>query len=274
MLSNRPARSTLSSFVVSIQHADGRPLAVLANYSVHYCGGYARGLVSADYFGYFARRIEERLPAGDGQPATVGIMTNGTSGNTGSIQSGGEKHPPFEWMEIAGRDLADRALDVIREIDHRQDVSVSMEDRDLLLGIRRPTEQRVAWAREVLDNPKAKRPHPWSKVFAEQTILLSQYPSRRPVKLQVIRIGDLAIGAIACEVFAETGLGIKQDSPFEQTFTISLANGSEGYLPPPLQHKWGGYETWPATSSCLEVDAEPKIRHSLQQLLDKAYAGR
>jgi len=67
--------------------------------------------------------------------------------------------------------------------------------------------------------------------------------------------------------FAETGLAIKKDSPFNATFTISLANGSEGYLPPPQQHEWGGYETWPATSSCLEVQAEPKIHAALMRLL-------
>ena len=29
----------------------------------------------------------------------------------------------------------------------------------------------------------------------------------------------------------------------------------------------GGYTTWPTTSSCLEVDAEPKIRRELLRLL-------
>jgi len=38
-------------------------------------------------------------------------------------------------------------------------------------------------------------------------------------------------------------------------------------LPPPEQHKLGGYTTWPTTSSCLEVDAEPKIRRELLRLL-------
>ena len=36
---------------------DGRPIALLANYSLHYVGGVPNGHVSADYFGEFARRI-------------------------------------------------------------------------------------------------------------------------------------------------------------------------------------------------------------------------
>ena len=62
-----------------------------------------------------------------------------------------------------------------------------------------------------------------------------------------------------CEVFAETGLKIKDRSPLGQTFTLGLANGQGGYLPTPRQHELGGYETWRARSSYLEVDAEPKM---------------
>ena len=58
-----------------------------------------------------------------------------------------------------------------------------------------------------------------------------------------------------CETFVEIGLEIKKQSPLKPTFTIELANGYNGYLPTPEQHKLGGYETWRARSSYLEVDA-------------------
>jgi len=70
-------------------------------------------------------------------------------------------------------------------------------------------------------------------------------------------------------VFAETGLAIKAGSPLRPTFTIELANGYNGYLPTPEQHELGGYETWPARSSYLEVQAEPKIRDSVLELLKR-----
>ena len=57
----------------------------------------------------------------------------------------------------------------------------------------------------------------------------------------------------------EIGLHLKQVSPFERHFTISLANGYNGYLPTPEHHALGGYETWRARSSYLEVEAAPKI---------------
>ena len=94
------------------------------------------------------------------------------------------------------------------------------------------------------------------------------------VKLQAIRIGGLAIVSSPCETFVETGLAIKKSSPFKPTFTIELANGYNGYLPTPEQHALGGYETWRAKSSYLSVDAEPKIRETLLQLLDELNTSR
>jgi len=50
---------------------------------------------------------------------------------------------------------------------------------------------------------------------------------------------------------------------------IELANGGDGYIPPPEQHLLGGYNSWPARSAGLEVLAEPKIVESDLQLLEK-----
>ena len=73
------------------------------------------------------------------------------------------------------------------------------------------------------------------------------------------RINDLSIGAIPCEVFVEIDLHLKATSPFPRHFTISLANGYNGYLPTAEHHALGGYETWRARSSYLETQASPKI---------------
>ena len=83
-----------------------------------------------------------------------------------------------------------------------------------------------------------------------------------------LAIGGLGIAAIPNEVYGSTGLQIKAESPLKPTFNASLANGYAGYLPPPDQHKLGGYTTWRARSSCLEEEAEPKIVAKLLELLD------
>ena len=88
------------------------------------------------------------------------------------------------------------------------------------------------------------------------------------VLLQAFRIGDLAIATFPFEVFAEIGLEIKARSPFAQTFTTSLANGSEGYLPTKRQHALGGYETWLGTNR-VELDAARIMTDALLEMLGR-----
>jgi len=106
------------------------------------------------------------------------------------------------------------------------------------------------------------------EVYARETVLMSRYPATVKVVVQAIRIGELGIVSSPCETFVEIGLEIKKKSPLRPTFTIELANGYNGYLPTPAQHKLGGYETWRARSSYLEVDAAPKITAAILTLLN------
>ncbi len=126
---------------------------------------------------------------------------------------------------------------------------------------------RLEWAKAIVRHMGNRDiPNSLPEVYAKEAILLHEEPQRE-LKLQVIRIGELGITAIPNEVFAITGLKIKAQSPFETTMNIELANGSEGYIPPPEQHVLGGYTTWPARTAGLEVQAEPTIVEAVLGLL-------
>jgi len=252
--------------VLSVQHADGRPLAMLANYSVHYAGA-VRGNVSADYFGFFAVRMAELLDKDDDRPPFVAMMSNGTSGDINRAPGGN-----FAGMEKVGRSVAETVMGIYRKIEHRADVSLAAAGSEIELGVRRPDAERIAWARAVQAGTWNKPAHKWRNVYARNALELAKYPPKVKLTLAAIRIGDLGIAASPCETFAETGLAIKASSPLKPTFTISLANDYGGYLPPPDQHKLGGYTTWPAESSYLEIGAEPKIRAELLRLLKKVHS--
>ncbi len=256
--------------VLSIRHSDGTPLAVLANFSVHYCGGYQRGLVSADYFGAFAEHLAKRLAEDNpSHPPFVGIMSNGTSGDTGALQVPNRSRQPWANIQTAGSILAESVADLTNQLTYQEPDILRMKQAELELGIRKPSAERLAWAEELLADQQAKGPHPWSRIYARETLFLKDFPDRKTIILQAVRIGDVCIAACPCEVFAETGLAIKDQSPARQTFTIELANGYAGYLPTPEQHRLGGYETWAARTSHLEVEAEPKIRQQLLKLLEE-----
>ena len=262
--------------VLSVQNADGRPLALLANYGLHYVGGTGGGLVSADYFGEFAEQIEERIAPGRQHPPFVGIMSNGTSGNVNNIdfsQPRTAPRPPFERVRQVAAGVADEVHRVCQNIEYHTWVPLAMEEGDLDLAVRRPTAERLAWAKKIWNGASGKLPRDRREVYARETVEVAKYPATIPVKLQAIRIGTLGIAANPCEMFAQTGLEIKARSPLARTFTISLANGHTGYLPTPRDHELGGYETWLARSSYLEVQASEKIRDELLRLFQKLAAG-
>ncbi len=268
----RPAGPTDPEFsVLSLQHLDGTPLAVLGNFSVHYCGGYAGGQVSADYFGSYARKLEESLTTKNNHPKFVGIMSNGTSGDTGSFTNREKKkYAPWERMQHWGNLLAESSLANLENAGYKIPQRLNVSSSELKLKVRKPSPERIAWAKELLSDPKAKGPHRWSRVYANETLHLADYPDETSLMLQAIQIGDTLITSCPCEVFAGTGVKIKEGAPFKKSFTIELANGYSGYLPSEEQHNLGGYETWPARSSHLEVKAEEKIRLELLLLQDTA----
>jgi hypothetical protein len=232
--------------------------------------------ISADYFGAFADRIQQLIGADRLDPPFVGILSNGTSGNIGSgidFRQPPQEYPPWTRMEEIGTDLADEVSRVVETIDYCSSVTLAMVERDIELGVRRPGPDRLQWAKAVLAGGQARPLHPWTPIYAKESLLLAEYPETVPVKLQAVRIGDLLIGAIPCEVFAETGLALKQASPSDSTFLIELANQYHGYLPTPEQHALGGYETWDARSSCLERFADPKIRAAMVELFHGVMPG-
>jgi hypothetical protein len=253
--------------ILSVQTAAGKPLALLANYSLHYVGGFPE--LSADYFAVFAEKIGNLLEADKG---FVGIMSNGTSGNINNVNFRVQpaKQQTGEQIRIVADSVAQAAFKAYKTIEHRGSAPLAMAQKEIELGVRLPNEIDVQRAKDILAraaaaNKKVLTTQP--EIYARETVLMAKYPAKVPVILQAIRIGELGIVANPCETFVEIGLEIKQKSPLRPTFTIELANGYNGYLPTPEHHKLGGYETWRARSSYLEANASRKIVETWRELL-------
>jgi hypothetical protein len=252
---------------ISVQGADGKLIALLANYSLHYVGGVGPGHISADYFGAFAVKIGQLLDAG---PEFVGIMSNGTSGDINNIdfRGGQGKEAPYGRIQIVANDVAQTVAAAVKTMKHADSVPLRVAQKEIELGLRIPTPNEVEKAREVMKGSKLfPRMETMEQVYARETVLLADFPAKVSAPLQIMKIGDLHVSAIPAEVFVEIGLELKKRHA--PTFTVSLANAYHGYLPTPEQHGLGGYETWRARSSCLEVDASTKIIAGLEDLFAK-----
>ena len=255
-----PADTDLS--LLSIQTRDGKPLAVLANYAMHYFGS---PLISGDFCGRFGRALAKQIGLTE-QGGFVGMMSQGTSGD--SMWMDYSQAPWGGNLDTYTTEVAKAAFDGYQKIEYRTDITLAMAEAKLTLNRRVPDEARLKWGRELAAKVGDRLPRGWSEVYAFEAIDLHNNPTAE-LKLQAIRIGDLGITAIPDEVYGITGLKLKGRSPLQPTFNIELANGAEGYIPPPEQHKLGGYTTWPAKTAGLEVEAEPQIVETLLSLLEK-----
>ncbi len=243
--------------VVGIKTRDGKPLAVLANYSMHYYGSPA---LSADYFGRFCNILRKEIVGDDKNDDFLAIMSQGTSGDLNAIDT--TKPAGKRDIDAFTQGIADNALKVYRELKYKDKVPLAMSESLLKLKRRVPDEKRLAWAKEKIAAMGDRRPKDKAEVYALEQVFLHEEPERE-LKLQAIKLGDLAITAMPNEVFALTGLKLKSRIPFNGKMNISLANGSEGYILPPEQHAMGGYTTWPARTAALVPEAEPAIVENL-----------
>lgn len=246
---------------LSLQSLDGKPIALLANYSLHYVGGAAAGEISADYFGMFASRIGELLGAEPGFPPFVGIMSNGTSGDVNNSDRRSKEPPrvPYEKMREVAEKLAQGVAKANQEVTFQQWVPLGVASRELPLNPRKADKKMMEYAAKILAHPDDVSGYPRDALkYAAYVERMGKGDYSVPRLLQVFRIGDLGIATIPFETFVETGLRIKKESPFQDAFTIELANGAGGYLPTPDQHKLGGYETWFGTNR-VQLDASEKI---------------
>lgn len=255
--------------VLSLQTPDGKPLAVLTNYSLHYVGG-PKG-VSADYFALVCEEMR-KLVGADEVPNFMAAHSNATSGDMW-LMDYTKPRRMFDRQTVA-KEVSAAAFAAYAKIKYFDWVPLVMVEDKLTLKIRKPTGEEVEKATEFVKTFEGRKPKTVPEVYARETLLMHAMPPTRELKLQAIRLGDLGIAAIPNETYASTGLFIKANSPLKTTMNIELANGCEGYIPPEELHKLGGYTTWRARTSCLQVDAEEKIRDRLVKLLNQVAAER
>ncbi|MBA4063616.1 MAG: hypothetical protein C0501_07870 [Isosphaera sp.] len=255
--------------VLAVRRPDGRPVAVYASYSLHYVGGVRGADISADYFALFCDRLQQLLGADRQDPPFVAMLANGTSGNINNIDftKKGERSEPYQKMrEVADR-VAEAAHKAYRTIAWKDAAPLAAKLDELEVGVRHPTPDQLARAKVVLaEKPKPDAPASLERIYAERTLRLNDWPDKIPLPLQAVRVGDVAIGGVPCEVFVETGLAFKAKSPFKPSWVVSLNNGYYGYLPTPEHHDLGGYETWLGTNR-LEKQASEKILARLLEMV-------
>lgn len=241
--------------MIAFRSPNGSPIAVLANFSMHYFGD---ADISADYFGLFCNGFQQQIAKQYPDSEFVAVMSHGCSGDIWRRDYrtwGGKDESTIQGFADG---LRQKASDLLSTMEYQSDIQLAMEEVRLPLKYRVPDAQKLQWAERVLEEMETENPTQKFEVYAREQTYLHKLQEAEVV-VQAIRLGNIGIVTTPCETYALTGLKFKKQSPFEHQMVIELANGALGYIPPPEQHVLGGYNTWPARSAGLEVTAEPKI---------------
>ena len=267
----RPAGPTDPQMpVLAIETAEGRPLALLANYALHYVGAGASDTVSADYFACFGQAMR-RMAGAD----FLALMANGCSGDINNCNYGQPAPPaprdPWDRARRVADICATEAYRVWREtIAPAAEVPLGVASREVMVHKRHMPAEVIRAAKERA----AQGPRDQSDVeyfWAWQKTLVHEMPDTFPTLLQAMRIGDVGIVGLPGEIFVEIGVQIKAGSPAPVTMPIELANGYLGYTCTDKALKEGSYETEIATSSLPAAGTEGLYVQTATELLQSLW---
>ncbi len=224
----------------------GERIATLVNYACH---GTVLGpdnlLVSADWVGVMRNKVEDEL----------GGMTLFLQGAAANI------NPDMYWDDARAYEMvAEQGLGVAEAVlgatgsraEKVRSVPISIERTEAWLPTETPgttTRPPKNYGKPLLSLAKMpgfmavfvdvllKQRYPWKSVIEAKNGFWSV-----PMRINAIRIGELALVTFAAETFTEIGMKVKSASPAKHTLFASVSDGCISYLHTEESHSEGGYE--------------------------------
>jgi neutral ceramidase len=265
--------------VMKFETLAGEPIAVYYNYAMHAVTVGQLDLVSADAPGTTSKYIEDSL---DGR--FVALWSSGAAGDQNPIYF----QQTFDLRDIRTKEYAKRGIDisnamppggqglnkkdpeVIKLMDQQKQMIVSMGQflGEEVLHVMRSMERTDADA-EIRGGVKTVSCPGRTRTNDGRAGFEGTYKDSEPVeiKLGLVRIGDVAIGAVNAEVFNLIAQRLKKESPYAHTMMATLTNGMarSGYIPNDAAY---GMDTFEVLSSRLKPGcAESVIVNGILDLM-------
>lgn len=279
---NREGPSDKTVAVVTFETTSGEPIAVYYNYAVHGVITGQLDQISGDIPGATSRYIEDSF---DDQ--VVAVWSNGAAGDQNPLYY----QQTYDLRDIRTREYAARGIDISNAMPpggeglNRTDPAVARlmnQQRQMVSSMgqflgeevlyvmrspdRRDSSVPIAAGATTITCPGRERTNDGRAGFE------GTYKDASPVEIRLglLRIGDVMIGAVNAEVFNPIAQRLKRESPVKATMMTTLTNGSarSGYIPD--DESYGKY-TFEVLSSRLKPGcAETAIVKGLLGLIDDA----
>ncbi len=261
--------------VVRIDDADQRPLAAIVGYTMHPTTlGPTNRVISPDWPGHMKRTVESITGAtclfAQGATGNIGPGPEGFTDDLRVVRKIGAQVGCEAARAYLGLDLPsvthhhDRIWESGASLGKWASVEVDQTEptvRTATCDIRLPVRPQPSSAEaqsvveaaernlETLRSSKASPAELEAAMFAAKRANMALSRVRIygghdtfPVELHLLQIGQTVLAGLEGEPFAETGLAIKERSPFPSTWFGGYTGGWAGYVPTTEEFARGGYE--------------------------------
>src|SRR5688500_6601645 len=279
---NREGPSDKTVAVLEFESQRGEPIAVYYNYAVHAVIAGQLDQVSGDIPGAASRYIEESFDDG-----VIALWSSGAAGDQNPIYF----QQTYDLRDIRTKEYATRGIDISNAMPpggeglDRNDPAVARlmnQQRQMVLSMgqflgeevlyvmcgiaRMQTSAALRGTSSTVSCPGRERTNQGRAGFA------GTYKDASPVEIRLglLRIGDVMIGAVNAEVFTPIAQRLKRESPYKATMMATLTNGSarSGYIPDDASF---GKQTFEVLSSRVKPGcAESSIVNGILDLMATA----
>jgi len=268
--------------VLKFETVAGEPIAVYYNYAVHGVIAGQLDQVSGDIPGAASRYVEDSF-----DDKVVATWSSGAAGDQNPIYY----QQTYDLREIRIKDYAKRGVDISNAMPpggeglDRKNPAVARlmnQQRQMVSSMGQFLGEEVLHVMRTIDRTTASAPVHGSFTTVscpgrERTNdgragFEGTYKDAAPVEIRLglLRLGDVMIGAVNAEVFNPIAQRLKRESPYKATMMTTLTNGAarSGYIPD--DESFGKY-TFEVLSSRLKPGcAESAIVSGILGLIDGA----
>lgn len=226
--------------------------------------------VSADYVHYIREGIEKK-----DDDALVAFFC-GASGNINTTVRIQELNVTLGHYKRVGELVAEAIVKQLDNLERIQEGKIYSDTTTYIADAREVSADYVKKAKEIQASG-AEGSDAYNKLL-DKYGFKSSYEVNRAISLGdaqgttsklllgAISFGDLSFISVPYEMFDTNGMEVKDGSPFEMTFILTMAGGCSGYVPSALAVKNGGYEVY--QSHFRYGTAEEAVAEYLKMLND------
>lgn len=218
---------------------------------------------SADYPFYIEQELRDQFG-----PEFISAFAAGTCGDINHIDV--TKERPRKGEEITeriGNAIGQIILDGLEIGVPITEPSFDSRSRVLDIALQEVSDAQIELARRNLAFLSEGNGRFEEVVEAVKTLDLEQRGHTWPVEVQAFRLDrNTAMIGLPGEIFADLGLAIKEQSPFDSTIVTTLANDRLSYIPTEQAFREGSYEV---TNSRVKAGSGEKLAETAIKLLEE-----